>query len=671
MARMRRKLIRCGPCREDHLDNERPGDPDPPSSPPSLKKETRGCRAKTREDGGCRKVRRLKVLLRKCQKLIALDRGLRPQNPPPARITCGCLRPALRSTYPLSLTWAEELSLKTAQKIEGSPCKPCRQEKEGKLSEWMQARMKPQEVSPGHLLLFKRAVAQNVPCAWNVGARAYVPNGSSTLYHSRGEGGNWNKEIFSELCSVMQVYTAGKPRVVTLYSSRNTEVLYPLHKNLYARLGQGEWLLKGPPTNEQVGQLTGQGEFVSVDYQSATDNIKLAYVNAMIDVLIDKGEGLSEEDCRALRVVGALQFFERIDDGIRTVETIDCNGQRGDGEVLLSHEVLRRATCGQPMGSMMSFPLLCLANKASFDLGLEDLLISGEISQQEYASHRCLINGDDLLFKEVKNESSRTLTLYDRLHHHASMVGLKLNLEKTARDATRAEINSTAFHDGIEQKKTNLACLKPERETRDLLGFAIRSTVSTKGLMNVLLGYARRFPCGTDVSFERSDRISTRSICSNARLHAWLCKQPSPRQPARNGFPVTRRPEGYDLVRDEEQLAIKERVSVLRSRGFNLVGDKTLPSSEISGTRSLESLFAPRPVPDDNILMCHRRFWEEKMKRKLVESDPVLLEPQGRFWDESTVGYLVGLMRTFKAARAVGKSPPLQGFDGDFVYLDS
>jgi hypothetical protein len=387
----------------------------------------------------------------------------------------------------------------------------------------------------------------------------------------------------------MPVVSAGKPRIVTVFSESNTSVLYPLHKSLYATLKRKGWLLVGSPTDEQVSSLNGCA-YISVDYQSATDNIKTAYTRAAVEELIKKGEELSEEQCAALRMVGELAI---------------------DG---------KPAGRGQPMGSMMSFPLLCLINKTVVDLALSELLTRGEISFKEWTSHRCLINGDDLLLREPSKNGG----LLDEIRRHGSLVGLVLNESKTMVDAEKGEINSTLFLNGVQQRKINCGALFMGRDEADVIGFAARSSRTTSGFLFLVERHAHLLARQKVKINESITKEQLNVLLRSEKVREAIRSVPSEEQPTTNPFAVVPKPVGYDLSRSEEAVLIRERVDRLRSERY-------VPPSR---TRALKSVVARRPIKDalkrklpteeELTLRVLADGWEKKTKEKMAKEDPLV-----------------------------------------------
>jgi len=530
--------------------------------------------------------------------------------------------------FPPELTLVQELSIKTAAKAEVQPCHFCENLQKMRLDDFRKARSSPVSVEESALDAFSRSFAANVPDGWNEKKVPYIPNGHGAFAARRKEGGNWVEEPFNEDCRLELVYSSGKPRVVTMYSSYNVSVLTPLHHSLYSFLKRRGWLLVGKPTEERLRQLIEHQQnrsWLSFDYESATDNIKTAYVRRAVEILISKGRGLSEDEVRCLRVVSNLRL---------------------DGE---------SANSGQPMGSPMSFPLLCLINKTVVDLALTDLLERGEIDFKEWSRHRCLINGDDLL-----TTSTSGGCLVSAIARHGENVGLKVNREKTLQSMEYGEINSTVFRHCVEQKKTNVASLWMGAGVDDVLGFAYESRLTPRGFRMVVERSATRLArqkIKTTVLLPWAFRESAASSSSIKRaLNSVPCAElPAPP----NLFPVEPKPVGFSITRDEEATALAQRVRQVRERGSY----KSIPAelkrinvlrkrvtSRVSDKKCKPMALlkpAKKPEREDNVLSIFARFWERKRKEELLAADPpevVNLPPT----DLSRIEFMLDLIRTDK-----------------------
>jgi hypothetical protein len=170
-----------------------------------------------------------------------------------------------------------------------------------------------------------------------------------------------------------------------------------------------------------------------------------------------------------------------------------------------------------------------------------------------------LINGDDLLYRDIGPGG-----LSDGVQFHGSNVGLRLNTEKTMKDAEMGEINSTLFLAGVKQKKTNCRALYMGDDEADVIGFSDRSTVTDGGFLSCVrrnltqlqrqdikipgtIGYRRFNLLLRDPTIRRALRFRARR------------EQPT------NLFPVVTVPDGYSLTREEEVAAVARRVAKYRS----------------------------------------------------------------------------------------------------------
>ncbi|QJT73669.1 RNA-dependent RNA polymerase [Botrytis cinerea ourmia-like virus 3] len=496
----------------------------------------------------CQNSRLLRSLFRQCQKLLSRDRGM-VGKPLSHSLECGGLRTALEESYDQP-SLVEQLSIKTSQKLEPQPCEFCRERFDLLVDNWKRKRKLGVEVDEDHLSLFQKAFNMNISAGWNLRHRSpFVPNGHGSYENTRLTHGNWNLEEFSSEFRTELVFSSGKPRIVTLYSSMNTKLLKPLHSALFGHIKRRSWLLVGPPTNERVASLNG-GAYESFDYKDATNNIKQAYVKVAIDSLISKGVGLSCKEIEALRVVSHLSL---------------------DGELCGS---------GQPMGSLMSFPLLCLINKTMVDMALADTLfkdksIGRKDAWNRFCSHRCLINGDDL----GTRDPGKPGVFRKWLIHHGRHVGLTVNEEKSLRSDTLLEINSTVFSQGELQKKTNCGVLRNRStDTGDFLGIAKDATVSSGGLRYVLRSCANSFGLQTHKHIRKHPELIG-YLTNEPKMREALTKQKKFYKPY-NPFPVEKTPAGYQLSNEEVFNTLTQEVERVRPLVLGSPKDKSTDEFE-------------------------------------------------------------------------------------------
>lgn len=592
----------------------------------------------------CAQSRKLYRKARAIVKLLRADQRLKGIRSLPKDFVCGSLRSKVRSIFPPELTVAQELSIKTTAKAEVQPCDACEARAGITLGSWEKARRQPQSVDPVHMEKFKRAFAMNVPSGWDSGKeqRPYVPNGHATKSHSRREGGNWAPEEFSDQCRVELVYSSGKPRVVTLYSGANVEVLTPLHRSLYSVLQRKGWLLVGSPTHDKLRHLSDgcAGEtWLSFDYSSATDNIKLEYVRAMVKILKEKSVGLTAMESRCLDVLGEL--------GLPSDDPNDVMPETG-----------------QPMGSPMSFPLLCLINKTVVDMALVDLLESGKISFKEWAEHRLLVNGDDLLTKDTSSGG-----LVAAVVEAGSEAGLVVNKEKTMQSPEYGEINSTVFKNCILQKKTNVSALWMGADVNDVLGFACEATTRGSGLKMVLLANRSRLARQKIKTVQRLPKMAVQVVLSSLTLKHAICAAPASDAPElTNLFPIVTVPDGYDLSREEEAAVLRREVDRVREKRIwadlpsekkRLAGIrksiKAEPGLELPGRKIWRLLQPKRKPPRETVLRCFAREWETKRKEALLADeggDEAALPPS----DLSGIGRMIDAIKAWKLTNEKGAS---------------
>jgi hypothetical protein len=194
-----------------------------------------------------------------------------------------------------------------------------------------------------------------------------------------------------------EVQSAGKKRPLLIFDE-NSELLAPLHKLLYKKLCQKDWLLCGPPTEDRIASVCCNDYQTSVDLVNATDGLSHVVSKAILDSLFFTSVKIPRS-VRSLAHLSLEPFFEG-----------------SEGKVL-------RVRHGQMMGSYLSFPLLCLHS-----------YLAARWAARFDEDARFLVNGDDCLIS-----AKREVTVQD----YPS--GYRLNSDKTIRAKNVAELNSTVF----------------------------------------------------------------------------------------------------------------------------------------------------------------------------------------------------------------------------------
>nr|WAK77774.1 MAG: RNA-dependent RNA polymerase [Botourmiaviridae sp.] len=201
----------------------------------------------------------------------------------------------------------------------------------------------------------------------------------------------------TELCTI---WTGGKWRLVSKFEARRS-FLSPVHQLIYNHLSKKDWLLRGEATQDRFKGFTRRdGEiFVSGDYESATDNLNISLSHLMLDCMR------------------------------RTSRYIPCTVWREARKALVAKFSNGEAQCrGQLMGSLLSFPLLCLANFLAFKWAVKRKV-------------PLAINGDDIVFRCRPEEA-------EKWFKEIAQSGLTISKGKTLTAKSVFSLNSTFFHAG-------------------------------------------------------------------------------------------------------------------------------------------------------------------------------------------------------------------------------
>nr|UYL95436.1 MAG: RNA-dependent RNA polymerase [Zhangzhou Botou tick virus 6] len=357
--------------------------------------------------------------------------GKDPINFKPARSSCSEVLAAVKellANCPSSIE-EERMAWQSIKKLLPASCKCMENGFLDRLVEGVLA--PPRRLPDGYLKFVEKETSKLFGLCWDRTYREHCyttgPPLSSTLESGRSAGGGLNTSMDqSEFLSMtlgmtadlpsldirakpMLVQSAGKPRPLTKFSEQ-TLLLKPLHKSIYDHLSTKVWLARGTPDAEMLdraGFRRGIGELVSGDYRSATDNLPLEVAETILDVILRKSS----------RVPSGIQDYAR-----RILRPI----------FLYKGEEIK-VSSGQQMGSLLSFPLLCIQNYLAFrwavrsSVGLEALNIP------------VLINGDDILFQSPHPAFPR------RWMDVVGEVGLEVEQTKTSVDETYGSLNSTLY----------------------------------------------------------------------------------------------------------------------------------------------------------------------------------------------------------------------------------
>jgi len=577
-------------------------------------------------DGGCKKRDKLRIQAINMASLLSQDLAipcvLDDLRSNLTSIECGELKSAVRGCFGL-LSTVQELSIKTSMKVEIGYCKPCKESKlKNALNDWKDKLERPVTVRPEALERFSRLFRMNVPKGWDRSRKAYIPNGAATLGFPIKDGGNWNKEEFSPICRAVPIVSSGKVRVVTCYAEENVRVLTPLHASLYGELEKKGWLLVGEPEGYEIDGLTGEGDYQSFDYSSATDSLKREYVNAAIDILIDSADSLSDMESRCLRVLGSLKVADP-----DALIPRDCS----DEDLLINCPAR-----GQPMGSPMSFPLLCLINKTLVDMSLTDLLEQGKIGFEQWCHHTCKINGDDLILREPLKKT----LLRARIEENGREIGLEVNLSKSKESPTEGEVNSTCFEKTgsfrfQKLKKTNASALYMKPNVCDVLGYAHHSTTTIKGFMRIVRHNRGLLSRQVDkrLGYLPFPYVAALRKCRSTKSALLV----APEQKGRldeNLMPIVKLPHGYELPEEEVREVLEAEVSRVRNNAISLAFKqaerKHFHNRKKGGFFSDEN-WIPSPKSIGKV-SPHNLSWRTLLKRKKGNEESIMRCLADRFY---------------------------------------
>jgi len=203
-----------------------------------------------------------------------------------------------------------------------------------------------------------------------------------------------------------------------MQTARVKGVLRPVHECLYDFISRKPWLVRGDVTKDHVKYVVDDmrdGEkIISGDYRSATDNIYTDVVEAIVRCLAE-APSLNPEERELM---------------IESFRAERLHWRSGSG---MSHPIYR----GSMMGNLLSFPVLCLLNRATVGLARS---LRYRRSGMRYAAkiRPVIINGDDIAFTgdDVDYVNWKRVT---------SCFGLVVNDEKTGVSPLRLELNSRSF----------------------------------------------------------------------------------------------------------------------------------------------------------------------------------------------------------------------------------
>jgi len=204
------------------------------------------------------------------------------------------------------------------------------------------------------------------------------------------------------------------------------------HKTFHL-IGNGQQFWPFIVQNTMGRELADHEEYISGDYKAATDNLQWWVSEAIMDEVcecLDVPAVYRELSRRALTQHIYTLKPEKFKDYPEIIKDIkDRFGEMNSGD-----EVVMFQKTGQLMGSIMSFPILCIANAAMCRWACE----LGDGRSWALKDCRLAVNGDDCAMRTSKD----TYPFWQKI---TSFCGLEESVGKTFRSRQFVEINSTLY----------------------------------------------------------------------------------------------------------------------------------------------------------------------------------------------------------------------------------
>jgi hypothetical protein len=226
-------------------------------------------------------------------------------------------------------------------------------------------------------------------------------------------------------CTIQGVLEPLKVRVISKGEALPYYYMKPLQMAIHTAMRDMDcFKLIGRPLSptdllDLVENVPYGDEWFSIDYSGATDGLSWKYSGRIFKYLIGN---LPREDYNiAMQVLGPHNLFYPAMDGT------PCRKHRG----------MQRT--GQLMGSVLSFPILCLANLGVY---LATMIDEHKYLTLENKLKHVLINGDDMLY-------AAPAVMWKKHIEIAKKVGLKMSVGKAYHHSCYANINSVSLHHDI------------------------------------------------------------------------------------------------------------------------------------------------------------------------------------------------------------------------------
>jgi len=231
-------------------------------------------------------------------------------------------------------------------------------------------------------------------------------------------------------CTIQAVLEPMKVRVISKGEALPYYTMRPLQKSLWNALRRIPCfrLIGRPfcPTDilDLKKKAESTDEWFSVDYSAATDGLSWKYSGQILEHCISLLPSHYQEVAMSVLGPHRLHYPSK---------------ERGAPPVFKG--VMRR---GQLMGSILSFPILCLANLGVYLYANRERFLKWNIS--DILNH-VLINGDDMLY-------AAPAELWEEHIQAGKATGLNMSVGKSYHHPIYANVNSTSIHCDLRKNET-------------------------------------------------------------------------------------------------------------------------------------------------------------------------------------------------------------------------
>jgi hypothetical protein len=230
-------------------------------------------------------------------------------------------------------------------------------------------------------------------------------------------------------CTIQAVLEPNKVRVISKGEAIPYYSMRPLQKAMHSAMREMPCfrLIGRPFSATDIIDLRQNAlsdwKWFSIDYSAATDGLSWKYSGAIFRCIISQLP--KHQYDLAMNVLGPHNLYYPTRNGEKEFRGVQRNGQL--------------------MGSVLSFPILCLANLGVYLLATKELQQGWTDAQR---LNHVLINGDDMVYSGPSELWEKHVTLGKR-------VGLEMSIGKAYVHDTYLNINSVSVHAPIAQPQVH------------------------------------------------------------------------------------------------------------------------------------------------------------------------------------------------------------------------